>query len=119
VCAVPWRRTTDVTAGASIYPACQNLLLAARALGYGGTIMMWHALVEAELREVLAIPDEIVLAGTITLGVPEGRHGPVRRRPLGDVVFDGGWDEPAPWAVDPPDTRFTTAGPRRSDALGA
>src|SRR3546814_4212276 len=28
--------------GASIYPACQNLLLAARALGYGGVMTTWH-----------------------------------------------------------------------------
>ena len=43
--------------GASVYPACQNLLLAARALGYGGALTMWHLDVEAELREILAIPD--------------------------------------------------------------
>ena len=43
--------------GASVYPACQNLLLAARALGYGGALTMWHLGVEAELRELLTIPD--------------------------------------------------------------
>ena len=59
------------------------------------------------------IPDEAVIAGTITLGVPEGRHGPVRRLPLGDVVYDDTWGGDAPWAVDPPDTRFTGAGPSR------
>ncbi|HLM63685.1 MAG TPA: nitroreductase family protein [Acidimicrobiales bacterium] len=112
--AVPWR-VTDVTAGASIYPACQNLLLAARALGYGGTMMMWHGLVEADLRSLLAIPDEILLAATITLGVPEGRHGPLRRRPLPEVVYDDTWGAPATWAVDPPDTRFTSAGPRGAE----
>ena len=39
--------------GASIYPACQNLLLAARALGYGGVMTTWHAVVEPELRALL------------------------------------------------------------------
>jgi nitroreductase len=87
--------------GASIYPACQNLLLAARALGYGGVLTMWHQGVEAELRALLGIPDAAAISATITLGVPEGRHGPVRRRPLGEVVADGGWDRPATWAVDP------------------
>ena len=33
-----------------MYPACQNLLLAARALGYGGVMTGWHAAVEPELR---------------------------------------------------------------------
>ena len=30
------------TEGASVYPACQNLLLAARDLAYGGGITGWH-----------------------------------------------------------------------------
>src|SRR5215218_9505919 len=37
----------EETIGASIYPACQNLLLAARTLGYGGVMTIWHALCEA------------------------------------------------------------------------
>ena len=56
--------------GASVYPACQNLLLAARALGYGGALTMWHLGVEAELRELLAIPERRALSACITLGVP-------------------------------------------------
>ena len=39
------------TEGASVYPACQNLLLAARALGYGGVLTVFHALVDAELHD--------------------------------------------------------------------
>jgi nitroreductase len=97
--------------GGSIYPACQNLLLAARALGYGGVMTSWHRPVEAELRRLLEIPDEVFMAGAITLGRPAGSHGPVRRRPLGELVFEDGWDEPALWAIDPPGTRHTGAGP--------
>jgi hypothetical protein len=75
-------------------------------------MMMWHLLVEAELRSLLGIPPEVQLAATITLGVPAGRHGPVRRLPLADVVYDGAWGAPAPWAVDPPDTPVLgSAGP--------
>ena len=44
-CLVRYRDPTP-TEGASVYPACQNLLLAARALGYGGVLTMWHGLVE-------------------------------------------------------------------------
>ncbi|MFW2336469.1 nitroreductase family protein [Ilumatobacter sp.] len=95
--------------GASVYPACQNLLLAARALGYGGVMTGWHATVEPELREIVGIPDEVVISATIPLGRPLGSHGPVRRLPLQDVVFDDGWGQPAEWAVDPDGTRF--AGP--------
>lgn len=99
------------TEGASIYPACQNLLLAARALGYGGVLTGWHAVVEPQLRELLGIPEEIFIAATITLGKPEGHHGPVRRRPLGEFVFADAWGATAPWAVDPPETQPTQAGP--------
>lgn len=95
--------------GASMYPACQNLLLAARALGYGGVITGWHRTVEPQVRELLAIPEEVPIMATIPLGRPLGNHGPVRRLPLADVVFEDGWEQPAGWAVDPPDTRF--AGP--------
>lgn len=97
--------------GASIYPACQNLLLAARALGYGGVMSVWHMDAHDEIRRAAGIPGDVTIAATVTLGRPEGRHGPVRRRPLGEVVYDEHWGEPAPWAVDPPGTRFTRAGP--------
>lgn len=97
--------------GASVYPACQNLLLAARALGYGGVLTMWHHAVEPQLRALLDIPDEVALSACITLGRPEGRHGPVRRRPLAELVFDDAWGRAAPWAVDPAGTRHTQAGP--------
>lgn len=93
--------------GASVYPACQNLLLAARALGYGGALTMWHLGAEAELRTLLEIPDDVALSACITLGRPAGSHGPVRRRPLGDLVYDDAWGAPAAWATDPAGTRHT------------
>lgn len=99
--------------GASVYPACQNLLLAARALGYGATMTGVHHSVDDELHTVLGIPDGVALAATITLGRPAGRHGPVRRRPLGELVFEDRWEATPTWAVDPPGTRFTQAGPPR------
>jgi nitroreductase len=105
-------RSADPTITSSVYPACQNLLLAARALGYGGVLTMWHQFVGAELRALLGVPDDHLVAACIPLGRPEGSHGPVRRRPLAEVVFDDAWGEPAPWAVDPPGTRFA-GGPRR------
>jgi nitroreductase len=106
-------RQLDPTIGASVYPACQNLLLAARALGYGGVLTMWHSFVDAELRALLGVPDDRLIAACIPLGRPEGSHGPVRRRPLPDVVYDDRWGEAADWAVDPPGTRFAGGSPRR------
>ena len=107
-------RDPHPTEGASVYPACQNLLLAARALGYGGVMTTWHAFVEADLRPLLGIPDDVALCATIPLGRPMGGHGPVRRRPVAELVYDDGWEQPAAWASDPAGTRFTSAGPPRS-----
>ena len=66
---------------------------------------MWHLAVEEELRELLGIPAEAALSACITLGRPAGAHGPVRRRPLRDVVFEDHWGGLTDWAVDPPDAR--------------
>lgn len=99
--------------GASVYPACQNILLAARAVGLGGVFTGFHFPVERQLRDLIGIPDEASIAGTITIGWPAGHQGQVRRRPLRELVFDDRWGEAPAWAVDPPGTRFTSAGPPR------
>lgn len=112
-CLVRYRDPTP-TEGASIYPACQNLLLAARALGFGGAFTGMQYPVEAELRELLHIPDGVFMAGAITIGRPAGRHGPVRRRPISELVYGESWGSAPRWAVDPPGTRHTSAGPPRA-----
>ena len=112
-CLVRYREPSSFE-GASVFPAVQNLLLAARALGYGGVLTGFQGLVEPELRELLGIPDGVFLADTVTIGRPEGGHGPVRRRPLAELVHGEGWDHAPDWAVDPPGTTHTQAGPPRS-----
>ena len=113
-CYVRYRETRSPTDGASVYPACQNLLLAARALGYGGVMTEWQHAAEPQLRALLHVPDGVELMGTITLGRPEGHHGPVRRRPLPELVFGERWGEAPSWAADPPGTAHTASGPPAS-----
>jgi nitroreductase len=117
-CLVRYREPTP-SEGASVYPACQNLLLAARALGYGGAFTGWNFVVEKELRQLLGIPAGTCMAGTITIGRPAGRHGPVRRRPISELVYQENWGEPPDWAVDPPGTETTSAGPPSSAGAGS
>ncbi|MEI7506348.1 MAG: nitroreductase family protein [Actinomycetes bacterium] len=105
-------RDASPTEGASIYPACQNLLIAARSLGFGGALTMWHQGVENQLRELLGIPDNVAISACITLGKPQGSHGPVRRRPISELVFENQWGSSPSWAIDPDGTRFTSAGPK-------
>ena len=51
----------------------------------------WQFAADAELRALLHIPDEVELMATITLGRPQGHHGPVRRRPLPELVYGEQW----------------------------
>jgi len=101
-------RDPNPNEGASVYPAVQNVLLAARALGYGGVLTGFHAFVDKELKALLGIPPEVFIAASITLGRPQGSHGPVRRVPMGELVYGDSWGEPAGFAVDPPGTRHTS-----------
>jgi hypothetical protein len=55
----------------------------------------------------------VIIAATNTHGRPAGANGPVRRRPLPELVFAERGDEPAPRAVDPPGTEYTSK--RRSE----
>ena len=102
----------------AIYPACQNLLLAARALGYGGVLTGFHVVVDRQLQELLGLPAATSIAATITLGRPAGHHGPVRRRPLGDLVYAERWGDAPAWAVDPPGTAFASTPPPPSVLSG-
>ena len=104
-------RAAGATDGASVYPACQNLLLAARALGFGGVLTNWQFAADAELRALLQIPEGVEIMATITLGRPQGHHGPVRRRPLPELVYGERWGEAPAWAVDPAGVAHTAAGP--------
>ena len=78
--------------GASIYPALQNFLLAARAQGLGAVMTTWYLYCEDELRRLVGVPDDFLLAGLVPVGWPVGSHGPVRRRPVEEVAFRDRWD---------------------------
>ncbi len=73
----------------SIFPAVQNLMLAARARGLGTTLTTLHKLAEARVKEVLGIPEEIETIALIPVGYPEGVWGRPKRRPAEEVTH---WD---------------------------
>ncbi len=87
-------RPTNVTTGSSIYPAVQNLMLAARAFGLGSTLTTVHRLHQDEVRTLLGIPGDVETAALIPLGYPLGRWGVAPRRPLEEVVFSDRWQHP-------------------------
>jgi nitroreductase len=85
--------SSEFLQGGSIFPAMQNFYLAARAQGLGACFTSWASYAgEALIRAAVGVPDEWALAGHIVVGWPRGHHGPVRRRPISDVVFRNHWD---------------------------
>lgn len=80
--------------GASIYPAVQNMLLAARALGLGSTLTTRHLLHENGAETALGLPAGVHSYAILPIGYPMGNFGPVRRTALSDVVFAEKWGQP-------------------------
>ena len=73
----------------SIFPAVQNLLLAARAANLGAaliTVPLWNLF---SLRRILGLPRQVTPCALIPMGWPRGRYGPTTRKRVQEVVsFD-------------------------------
>ncbi len=81
--------------GASVYPAVQNLLLAARAEGLGGTLTTLLCHEEPKVKELLNIPEGYATAAHLAIGylsVPFPKK--LTRLPLSDVVFEEEFGKP-------------------------
>jgi nitroreductase len=79
--------TTRATLGASVYPAVQNLLLAADALGYGSALMTLATVASAELRGIVELPEGLEPMAVVPIGRPSRPLGPPRRLPAVDRTF--------------------------------
>ena len=75
------------TSGSSIYPAVQNMLLAARVLGLGVTLTTLYLQFEKEAEVAFGLPPGVHSYAMLPVGYPVGRFGPVRRVPFADVRF--------------------------------
>ncbi len=75
----------------ALYPATQNILLAARALGLGTCMTTYQMTCEPLIREVLSIPDDVRIAAYIPVGWPDINFGPLARQPLESFVHRDGW----------------------------
>ncbi len=94
--------TPNRASGASIYPAVQNMLLAARALGLGATLTSRHLRHETEVEAIMGLPPGVHSYAILPIGYPMGNFGPVRRGALSDFVYLDQWGESYP-AVAPAD----------------
>lgn len=83
----------SIVGGASIYPFCWSVLLAAHGHGLGGVMTTFLSRAEPAAAPVLGLPEHHALAATIVLGVPEHRPTRLRRKPVASFAtvdrFDG------------------------------
>ncbi len=93
---IPTVNATGVAAvsgmGSSIFPAVQNLMLAARALGLGTVLTTLHRRHKERVHEILGIPDGVESAAIVPLGWPNRDYAPNRRPPLEQFVAHDRWD---------------------------
>ena len=82
------------SAGASIYPAVQNMVLACRAVGLGTTLTNRHMIHQKEVDKALGLPDGVHSYAILPIGYPMGKFGPVKRAALKDVVYQDKWGQP-------------------------
>jgi len=82
-----------IVGGASIYPFCWSILLAAKARGLGGVLTTFLSRAEHGAAPVLGLPDGHALAATIFLGVPTHQNTKLRRNTVETFAtvdrFDG------------------------------
>ena len=81
---------TGIASGSSIYPAIQNLMLAARALGLGTALTTIHRWNEEGVKQLLGIPESAETAALIPVGWPKGKFGAGPRLPVEAVTY---WDQ--------------------------
>ena len=88
--------------GSSLYPACQNMMLAAHALGVASLFTTFFGLAAPEVRALLHVPPRMFLGAAVCLGYGAEHLGPPRRKPLREVVHLEAWEgryEPPPEEV--------------------
>lgn len=85
----------SIVGGASIYPAVQNMLLAARSAGLGSALTTLLCAVEPQVKALLEIPEDVSTAAMVTMGWPvKPFPTKLRRRPLSEMAFVDRYGDP-------------------------
>ena len=80
--------------GVSLFQACQNMLLAGRALGVSSLFTTFFFLRNDAIKEILGIPSHIFMECALFFGYADEKLGRPRRKPLGEVAHVNGWGNP-------------------------
>ena len=87
----PYQAPRDSFVWSSIYPAAQNLIVAARALGLGTVFTTFQGTAEPVIRDTLGIPDDVHIGCLIPVGWPDRKFGPLNRAGYDEVVHVDAW----------------------------
>jgi nitroreductase len=86
----------SIVGGASIYPFVQNILLGLRHEGLGAAFTTLLVPAEPQIRELLAIPEEMLIAGHISVGHrADAWPRQLSRKPVSEFAYGDRFG--APW----------------------
>lgn len=92
-------RCHPATIGSSIFPAVQNLLLAATSLGLGSALTTLTTVLGDELSGLIGLPNHVRPVAVVPVGTPARRLGRSKREPFASRTHDGkfgvGWQRSA------------------------
>ena len=81
-----------IASGASVYPLAWNVLLAARAEGFGGVLTTMPIAEEPKVKELLHLPDHLAVCAVIPMGKPVKQLRKLKRKPVAAFAHRERWD---------------------------
>ncbi len=87
----PYRAYVNASVYGTIFPATWSFQLACRSRGLGTCFLTSVLKYDNELREVLGLPDDVVMGGVVAVARTSGEFSPARRRPLDEVRRHNHW----------------------------
>jgi len=85
------RRMAPLSVYASVFPAMQNLLLAARGMGLATRISFFPLFPKGKVASMLHLPKTVEPVAVVYLGYPEGPFVRTRRMPPEQSIHYDGW----------------------------
>ncbi len=86
-----WAWLEEQSNWASVFPAVQNMLLAARALGLGTAVSIFPLFRMAELKRLLQLPDYVKPGIIVYAGYPSSRFSEAKRFPIENFIHENKW----------------------------
>ena len=87
-------KRVGVVSGASVYPFAWNILMAARAEGFAGTITTLAVAQEAKIQALLGLPGHVAVASVMPLGRPTRSLTKLTRKPVAEFAMRERWGGP-------------------------